>query len=252
MTRPRWAAPVSVVGLDGDDTLWHNEPIFAATHDRFRAMIERYAPGAGIDERLLATERRNLELFGYGVKGFALSLIETAITVTDSRIGASDVARIVDWAKDMLRHPVHLLDGVADTVADLATRYRLVLITKGDFFHQESKVARSGLAEHFDDVEVVAEKDAASYRRVLGRAGIDPTSFVMVGNSLRSDVLPVLEIGGDAVHIPYRLTWEHEQVADHEHDGHRYAALTDIRELPALLMRRATRAAHGPSTEGTG
>lgn len=226
---------VTVVGLDGDDTLWHNESIFAATHDRFRAMVERYAPGAGIDERLLATERRNLELFGYGVKGFALSLIETAITVSDGRISAHDVARIVDWAKDMLRHPVDLLDGVADTVAHLATRYRLVLITKGDFFHQESKVARSGLAEHFDVVEIVAEKDPASYRRVLGRAGIDPASFVMVGNSLRSDVLPVLEIGGHAVHIPYRLTWEHEQVADHEYGGRPYTELGDIRELPGLL-----------------
>lgn len=226
---------VTVVGLDGDDTLWHNESIFAATHDRFRAMVERYAPDAGIDERLLATERRNLELFGYGVKGFALSLIETAITVSDGRISAHDVARIVDWAKDMLRHPVDLLDGVADTVAHLATRYRLVLITKGDFFHQESKVARSGLAEHFDVVEIVAEKDPASYRRVLGRAGIDPASFVMVGNSLRSDVLPVLEIGGHAVHIPYRLTWEHEQVADHEYDGRPYTELGDIRELPGLL-----------------
>jgi putative hydrolase of the HAD superfamily len=227
---------VNVVGLDGDDTLWHNESIFAATHERFRAMVERYAPEAGIDERLLATERRNLELFGYGVKGFALSLIETAITVTDGRIGAGDVARIVDWAKDMLRHPVDLLDGVADTVAHLAARYRLVLITKGDFFHQESKVARSGLAEHFDVVEIVAEKDPASYRRVLARAGIDPASFVMVGNSLRSDVLPVLDIGGRAVHIPYRLTWEHERVADDDHLRRPYAELGDIRELPDLLM----------------
>jgi putative hydrolase of the HAD superfamily len=227
----------TVVGLDGDDTLWHNESIFAATHDRFRAMVEHYAPDAGIDERLLATERHNLELFGYGVKGFALSLIETAITVTDGRIGAHDVARIVDWAKDMLRHPVDLLDGVAETVVELAGRYRLVLITKGDFLHQESKVARSGLAEHFDVVETVAEKDAASYRRVLARAGVDPATFVMVGNSLRSDVLPVLAIGGRAVHIPYHLTWAHEHVVDHDGEGRRYTALGDIRELPALLAR---------------
>ena len=229
--------PVTVVGLDGDDTLWHNESVFAATHERFRAMVERYAPGAVIDAQLLATERRNLELFGYGVKGFALSLIETAITVTDGRIGAHDVARIVDWAKDMLRQPVDLLEGAAETVADLAARYRLVLITKGDFFHQESKVARSGLAEHFDVVEIVAEKDVASYRRVLARAGVDPATFVMVGNSLRSDVLPVLDVGGRAVHIPYHLTWEHERVADHDHDGRRYTELGDIRELPALLAR---------------
>lgn len=226
---------VTVVGLDGDDTLWHNESIFATTHERFRVLVERYAPDADIDERLLTTERRNLELFGYGVKGFALSLIETAITVTDGRIAAHDVARIVDWAKEMLRHPVDLLDGVADTVAHLATHYRLALITKGDFFHQESKVARSGLAEHFDIVEIVTEKDPAGYRRVLARAGVDPASFVMVGNSLRSDVLPVLDIGAYAVHIPYQLTWEYEQVADHEHDGRSYAELSDIRELPDLL-----------------
>jgi putative hydrolase of the HAD superfamily len=227
--------PVAVVGLDGDDTLWHNESIFAATHDRFRAMVEPYAPAAGVDDRLLATERHNIALFGYGVKGFALSLIETAISVTDGRITATDLSQIVEWAKDMLRQPVDLLDGVADTVAHLAGRYRLMLITKGDFFHQESKVARSGLADHFDVIEIVAEKDPATYRRVLARQGIAPGAFLMVGNSLRSDVLPVLDLGGHAVHIPYHVTWEHEQVAAHEHDGRHYTRLGDIRELPALL-----------------
>jgi putative hydrolase of the HAD superfamily len=226
---------VTVVGLDGDDTLWHNESIFAATHERYRALIQRYVPDADIDDRLLDVERRNITVFGYGVKGFALSLIETAIAVTDGRLDSADIALIIGWAKQMLRHPVELLEGVADTVEALAQRYRLALITKGDFFHQESKVARSGLADHFDVVEIVAEKDPLTYRRVLDRAGIDPASFMMVGNSLRSDVLPVLDVGGRAVHIPYHVTWQHEHIAEHEHDGAAYARLADIRELPGLL-----------------
>jgi putative hydrolase of the HAD superfamily len=134
---------------------------------------------------------------------------------------------------------VELLDGVTDTVAALSERYRLALITKGDFFHQESKVARSGLAEHFDVIEIVAEKDPRTYRRVLDRAGIDAAAFVMVGNSLRSDVLPVLDVGGRAVHIPYHVTWQHEHVAEHQHDGTAYTRLGDIRELPALLAAEA-------------
>ncbi|MBW3606581.1 MAG: HAD family hydrolase [Actinobacteria bacterium] len=224
-----------MVGFDGDDTLWHNESIFAATHERFRTLIERYEPGVDLDARLLATERRNIALFGYGVKGYALSLIETAIDCTDQRIGAADIATIVGWAKDMLAHPVELLDGVAETIERLAGGFRLALITKGDFFHQESKIARSGLADHFERIEIVAEKAPATYRSVLQRADVSPAAFLMVGNSLRSDVLPVLDIGGRAVHIPYHVTWEHERVADHDLDRRAYRCLGDIRDLPALL-----------------
>lgn len=231
---PLAGAFVEVIGLDGDDTLWHNESIFAAIHDRFRALVGRYAPDADIDARLLATERRNLDLFGYGVKGFALSMIETAIAVTDRQVGAEDLHEIVMWAKEMLSEPVDLLEGVPETVALLAERYRLVLITKGDFFHQETKVARSGLAGHFEAVEIVAEKDAETYRGILRRRQVDPSGFVMVGNSVRSDVLPVLAIGGHAVHVPYHLTWAHE-AAEAPPDGRPYAELPDIRDLPALL-----------------
>lgn len=235
MVTAAWDSPVTVVGLDGDDTLWHNESIFAATHERLRALVAQYAAPADIDTWLLATEQRNLALFGYGVKGYTLSLIETAIACTDERITAADIATIIGWGKDMLAHPVELLDGVAETVAQLAGAFRLALITKGDFFHQQSKIARSGLAEHFDVIEIVAEKDPDTYRSVLARAAIDPATFVMVGNSLRSDVLPVIATGGRAVHVPYHLTWEHEQVSDHEHDRRRYTRLGDIRELPDLL-----------------
>lgn len=243
---------VSVVGLDGDDTLWHNESIFAATHERFRAMVGRYVPADDLDALLLATEQRNITLFGYGIKGYALSLIETAIEVTDGRIEARDTAQIVQWAKDMLRHPVDLLDGVVGTLEQLAADHHLALVTKGDFFHQESKLARSGLVELFDTVNIVAEKDPEVYRRTLRRIGADPASFVMVGNSVRSDVLPVLAIGGHAVHIPYHVTWEHERVADHDRADGGWTELGDIRELPALLDRwRRAGAAHGPPTRWT-
>lgn len=226
-----------VVGLDGDDTLWHSESLFATTHERFRMMVGRYSSDSTVDERLLATEQRNLSLFGYGVKGFTLSLIETAIEVTGGRVGASDIAAIIGWGRAMLAHPVDLIDGVGETIEGLARRHRLVLVTKGDLFHQESKIARSGLAEHFDRVEIVSEKDPATYRSVLDRCGIDPASFVMVGNSVRSDVLPVLEVGGRAVHVPYHVTWTHEEVADDEDADLPYTRLSDIRHLPALLDR---------------
>lgn len=224
-----------VVGLDGDDTLWHSESIFTTTHERFHAMVGRYATDAAVDEHLLATEQRNLSLFGYGVKGFTLSLIETAIEVTAGRIGAEDIATIIGWGREMLAHPVDLIDGAGETVARLARRHRLVLVTKGDLFHQESKIARSGLARYFDHIEILSEKDPAAYRTVLDRCGIAPASFVMVGNSVRSDVLPVLDVGGRAVHIPYRVTWAHEEVADDEHADRPYVRLADIRDLPGLL-----------------
>ena len=231
---PATDGPV-VVGLDGDDTLWHNELIFAGTHERFRSLVSRYVDDVDVDRRLLATERRNLSVYGYGVKGYVLSLIETAIDVTRRQVAAGDIAEIIGWAREMLDHPVDLIDGVAETVEQLASRHRLVLITKGDFFHQESKIARSGLADHFDAVEIVAEKDPATYRATLQRLGIHPTTFVMVGNSVRSDVLPVLQVGGRAVHIPYHVTWEHERVAGHEHPAEGFDRLDDIRGLPDLL-----------------
>ncbi len=165
----------------------------------------------------MRTERRNLEIFGYGVKGFTLSLVETAIEMTDGSIGGADVQRIIDLGKEVLQHPVELLDGVAEGIDGLLTAgHRLVIITKGDLLHQETKVAQSGLADVVDGVEIVAEKDAQTYQNALGRHGIDSADFTMVGNSVRSDVLPVLEIGGRAIHIEYEYTWDHEVVSEHD------------------------------------
>jgi putative hydrolase of the HAD superfamily len=220
-----------LIALDADDTLWHNERYFMGVTERFVAMCSSYAPGRDLEQRLAAIERKNLELFGYGAKGFTLSLIETAIEVTDGAVSTADIQRCIDWGRWILAHPVEVLDGVAEAVEALAARYRVILITKGDLLHQEAKVAASGLAERFEAVHVVNEKDPDTYRRILTRHGGTPERFVMVGNSVRSDVLPVVDLGGHAVHIPYELTWIHELV---EHDGG-FAVLSSIRELPDYL-----------------
>jgi putative hydrolase of the HAD superfamily len=223
---------VEVVGLDGDDTLWRNEEYFVDTQQAFHDLLAPYVNGhVDLDERLNATERRNLELFGYGVKGFTLSLVETAIEVSAGQITAGDIQQLLDLGKGMLRLPVTLLEGVADTVPVLAERYRLLVITKGDLWNQEQKLARSGLADLMWRIEIVSEKDPPTYARILNRHGVDPATFVMVGNSVRSDVLPVIEVGGRAVHIPHELTWVQE-LADH--DGS-VPTLDAITALPAWL-----------------
>jgi putative hydrolase of the HAD superfamily len=224
-----------VVALDADDTLWHNETLFTASQSQFRELLARYRDADWIDRQLYETETRNLRHFGYGVKGFTLSMIETAIELTEGRITGAEVQRIVDLGREMLRAPVELLDGVAETVAALAAEHRLVLLTKGDLFDQESKLARSGIGDAFSAVEIVSEKDARTYAAVMARQRVEPARFLMVGNSLRSDVLPALEAGGAAVHIPYHVTWQHEQVADDALVGKEFARLATIRELPAWL-----------------
>jgi putative hydrolase of the HAD superfamily len=225
---------IDVVALDGDDTLWHSENQFVMTQDRFKELLVGRADPDLLDARLMAHERENLQVFGYGVKGFTLSMIETAIEVTEGRIDTADIQAIIDGAKEMLQHPVELLDGVPETVQALIKDYRVMVITKGDLFHQESKLARSGLVEDLWQVEIVAEKDEATYRRIFDRYGLDPATFVMVGNSVKSDILPVLALGGRAVHIEYEMTWEMEHAeADKAHEG--YWELDTIRDLPTLL-----------------
>jgi putative hydrolase of the HAD superfamily len=233
MTAP---GPIEVVGLDGDDTLWHSEQLFVDTQLRFRELLAPHADldAADLDARLVEVERRNMAIFGYGVKAFTLALIETAIEVTDGRVPAAVIQAVLDLGKVLHDHPVQLLDGVLETVDALSDRYRLLVITKGDLLHQESKVARSGLAEQLWGVEVVSEKDEATYRRVLARHRVDPSGFVMVGNSVRSDVLPILELGGRAVHVPYHVTWVLEQV-EPDPERHDFPVLDSIRELPACL-----------------
>jgi putative hydrolase of the HAD superfamily len=230
---------IELVAFDGDDTLWHNESIFSMTHERFAALMAAYIEPAEIRDRLLATEMRNLDLFGYGVKSFTLSMIETAIELSRGAITGNEIQAIIDAGRSMLRHPVELLDGAVDAIEQLRDTHQLMLITKGDLFDQESKLARSGLGDHFDAVEIVATKDERSYERILRRHKVEADEFVMIGNSPRSDIVPVLALGGWAVHVPHPLTWAHERLEDETamaaHDRFRLvASLTDV---PAVIRR---------------
>jgi putative hydrolase of the HAD superfamily len=226
---------IEVIALDGDDTLWHSEQLFVDTQARFRELLAPYVEldDAALDARLVQVERENLPRFGYGVMAFTLSLVETAIEVTGGQIPGRDLRAVLDLGKVLLDHPVQLLDGVAEGVDELTDRYRVMVITKGDLLHQESKVARSGLADVLWQVEVVSEKDERTYQRVLERHGVDPATFVMVGNSVRSDVLPVLALGGRAVHVPYHVTWALEQVEPHP--SHDFPVLDSFAQLPACI-----------------
>ena len=224
-----------VIGFDADDTLWHNEIIFERVHERYRALLARYHDATTVDRTLLATEKRNLELYGYGVKGFTLSAIETAIALTEGKIGASEIDGILVLGREMLAHPVELLEGVADVVSELAKKHTLLLITKGDLRDQERKLAKSGLAGRFHLVEIVSEKDRSTYETIFRRHAITPDRFLMVGNSLKSDILPVLALGGAGAHVPYHLTWAHERVEELPTADGRFFQLKTMRELPVVV-----------------
>jgi putative hydrolase of the HAD superfamily len=239
---------ITTIGHDGDDTLWHSENHFAVTTERLVELLHPWVEeptGAGpvsTEEMLVSIERRNLALLGYGVKSFTLSMIETAIEASGGRIPASAIEEIMGWGRELLDHPVELLDGVAKTIETLSGRYELVLITKGDLLHQESKIAQSGIEASFDGIEIVSEKDPVTYRRVLGRRSVDPGRFVMVGNSVRSDVLPVLELGAHAVHVPYQVTWALEHHDSTTGVAPSFATLGSISELPSALDEIEARA----------
>lgn len=223
-----------VIGFDADDTLWHNETLFSLTQDKFRHLLEPYRQDTWTGHELFETEMRNLDYFGYGIKGFTLSMIETAIEVTNGQVAAHDIQQIINFAKEMLRAPVQLIEHAADVISSLAQTHKLMLITKGDLFDQESKIAQSGLADYFTYVEIVRDKTPLMYQALLDKHQIALQQFVMVGNSVRSDVLPVIQIGGRAVHIPYHITWAHETARPSEERGS-YVELEHIGQLPAYI-----------------
>lgn len=225
---------ITTVGLDADDTLWHNETLFRLTQARFYDLLSDVADQVTLETKLAETEKRNLRLYGYGVKGFTLSMIETAMELTGGEAPPRVVREILAAGRSMLTEPVEPLPGVEDALAALSERYRLVLITKGDLLHQEQKLAASGLGDLFVAVEIVSEKDASTYEGVFRRHGTGAGQGAMCGNSLRSDVLPALEAGAWAAHVPYEITWAHE-MADAPLDHPRFAELASISELPAWL-----------------
>jgi putative hydrolase of the HAD superfamily len=239
---------LKLIGFDGDDTLWHSEGYYREASTQFTAILGRYVDvsDAHVQASMLATERRNLKLFGYGAKGMTLSMVETAIAMTEGRISAVDIHQLVEVGKTVLQHPVELLSGVREVVAAVAEQHDVVLITKGDLFHQEKKVAQSGMADLFRRIEIVSEKDAATYRRVLAEFALEPAQFAMVGNSLRSDIEPVIRLGGWGVHMPYHVTWEHEMENGlDEADAPRMLTVDRPAAIPAAIAQLAVRAASG-------
>jgi len=227
--------PLSTIGFDADDTLWHTERVYRLTESRVATLLADYADAEDLSRRLLETERRMLQFYGYGRKGFMLSMIETAINVTDGRVPTSIIRDLLALGHDMYAEPVETLPGVRDTLEGLATEYQLVLITKGDLLDQEQKLARSGLGDLFHAVEIVSDKTPDTYRRLLARHGNGPGHSMMVGNSMKSDIVPALEAGSWGVHIPHPLTWALEQ-ADPPRDKQRFWQIEEISGLPEIVL----------------
>ncbi|MGL4311769.1 MAG: HAD family hydrolase [Paracoccaceae bacterium] len=229
---------LTTIGFDADDTLWQNERFFHLTHARFAELLADHAERSHLMERLLAAERRNLGHYGFGIKGFVLSMIETAIEVTEGRVPASVISELLNAGQEMLRHPIELLPDAQETVAALSASHRIILITKGDLLDQERKLAQSGLGELFHAVEIVSDKTPQSYATVFSRHGVTAARVMMVGNSLKSDVLPVLALGGWGVHVPHELTWAYEHAdapAPESQDSKRFRLIRNLGELPGLV-----------------
>lgn len=227
--------PLKVIAFDADDTLWVNEPYFQEAEQHFCRLFEDYQPNHTIARELLQVEIQNLSLYGYGIKGFMLSMIETALKVSGKTITIDAIEKIIGIGKDLLARPIELLDGVEDVLKQLKDKYRLVVATKGDLLDQERKLKNSGIEHYFHHIEIMSEKQEKDYQKLIRHLDIQPSEFLMIGNSLKSDVLPVLAIGGQAFHVPYHTTWAHEQV-EHTIEDPNFRELSSIREiLPALL-----------------
>ncbi len=218
-----------IVAFDADDTLWRSEDSFNHAERRFVELVSPYAAvGVDVEDALKAVERADISVTGYGVKAFTLSMVRAAINVTEGRIPSAVVGELADLGRSMLVEDVHLLPHVSEVLAAVSPNVRTVLITKGDLVHQTRKVTTSGIEHHFTDIEIVLEKDPDTYAKILRRLGVAADRFLMIGNSVRSDVLPVLALGGHAIHVPYHITWEHERVDDHDEDVVELASIADV------------------------
>lgn len=221
---------LKVIAFDADDTLWHNEAFFQEAERKFCVLLENYLPQHTVARELLQTEIKNIELYGYGIKAFMLSMIETAIRITDKSIPNEAIEKIIDFGQEILQKPVDLIDGVDHVLEQLKSRYRLVMATKGDLLDQERKLKKSGLEHYFHHIEIMSEKKEPDFKKLIRHLDISPDQFAMVGNSLKSDVIPVLNLGGYGFHIPYHVTWAHERVeSEINHD--RFKQLSTIHEI---------------------
>ena len=226
---------ISVIGFDADDTLWVNETYFRETEELFAELLEGYETKNKIDQELFKMEMQNLELYGYGIKGFMLSMIESALDLSNNTVSQQTISKILNLGKNMINHPVELLDGVEEVLRTLSGKYRLIVLTKGDLLDQERKLEKSGLSKYFHHVEVLSDKKEVNYKNLLEHLEIPIKSFLMVGNSLKSDVIPILNIGGKAVHVPFHTTWAHEVVSEEEERTNNHLKLNSLKDILKYL-----------------
>ncbi len=226
---------LKVIAFDADDTLFVNEPYFQETEEKFCDLMSPYLSRHSLSQELFKTEIDNLDLYGYGIKGYILSMIEAAMTISNNTLSIEVISKIIELGKELLQKPIELLDGVEETLEALKGKYKLIVATKGDLKDQQSKLHRSGLGHYFHHIEVMADKQELNYEKLLNRLEIEPNEFFMIGNSLKSDILPVLAIGGHAVHIPFHVTWEHEKIS-HKVEHPNFKTVEKISDvLPFLL-----------------
>ena len=227
---------LKVIAFDADDTLFVNEPYFQEVEQKFCVLMSDYLSKQGLSQELFKTEVDNLNLYGYGIKGYTLSMIEAAMKISNNTISIEIIEKIIDYGKELLQKPIELLDGVEETLAQLHSKYKLIVATKGDLKDQQSKLHRSGLGHYFHHIEVMSDKREINYTHLLNRLEIEPNAFLMIGNSLKSDILPVLEIGGYAVHVPFHVTWAHEKI-DHKVEHKNFRTVEKISEVLEILLK---------------
>ncbi|MCK0110483.1 HAD family hydrolase [Flavobacteriaceae bacterium S0825] len=226
---------IKVIGFDADDTLWVNETFFRDAELEFARLLSPYETANKIDQELFKKEMDNLGLYGYGVKAFVLSMIESAIEISNGSVSNKTLSSILNIGKSMLNQPVELLDGVEDVLKTLSKKYRLILATKGDLLDQERKLEKSGLTDYFHHIEVLSDKKEANYSKLLNHLDINPSEFLMIGNSLKSDILPLVNIKAHAIHVPFHTTWAHEQVTEEETNGKAYKTVSSLRDIIKFL-----------------
>lgn len=226
---------LKVIAFDADDTLWVNEPYFQETEQKFCALLEDYLPHHTVSQELFKIEMQNLALYGYGVKGFMLSMVESALKISDNKLPVHLVGKILDYGKELLDKPIELLDGIEEVLQVLKGHYRLVVATKGDLLDQERKLRKSGLESYFHHIEIMSDKQEREYAKLIRHLDIAPSEFMMIGNSLKSDILPVLALGGHGIHIPYHTTWAHEKI-EHSVEHENFHQVQSLKELIPLLV----------------
>lgn len=226
---------IKVIAFDADDTLWVNEPYFQETERKFCELLEDYLPQHTTAKELFKTEIQNLTLYGYGVKGFMLSMIETALRITNKTLNVDVIEKTIQYGKELLDKPIEMLDGVEDVLKSLSGHYRLVVATKGDLLDQERKLKKSGIEHYFHHTEIMSDKKESDYLKLIRHLDIEPAQFMMIGNSIKSDVLPVLAVGGHGVHVPYHTTWAHEHV-EHNVEHENFKQINSISEIIPCLM----------------